>query len=49
MQCNNKESNNKLTKEKSLKRFKNALDRKKSWEEKFEAKYADVTNLYATA
>lgn len=35
----------KLTKEEALKRFKNALDRKKAWEEKFEAKYADVTNL----
>ena len=49
LQCNNKESNMKLTKEEALKRFKNALDRKKAWEEKFEAKYADVTNLYATA
>jgi hypothetical protein len=39
----------KLTKEEALKRFKNALDRKKAWEEKFEAKYADVTNLYTTA
>lgn len=38
---NNKESNMKLTKEEALKRFKNALDRKKAWEEKFEAKYAD--------
>ena len=39
----------KLTKEEALKRFKNALNRKKDWEEKFEAKYADVTNLYTTA
>ena len=39
----------KLTKEEALKRFKNALNRKKAWEEKFEAKYADVTNLYTTA
>lgn len=29
-----------LTKEEALKRFKNALNRKKAWEEKFEAKYA---------
>ncbi len=35
----------KLTKEEALKRFKNALNRKKDWEEKFEAKYADVTNV----
>ena len=39
----------KLTKEEALKRFKNALNRKKDWEAKFEAKYADVTNLYTTA
>ena len=39
----------KLTKEEALKRFKNALNRKKAWEEKFEANYADVTNLYTTA
>ena len=39
----------KLTKEEALKRFKKALNRKKAWEEKFEAKYADVTNLYTTA
>lgn len=39
----------KLTKEEALKRFKKALNRKKAWEEKFDAKYADVTNLYATA
>ena len=39
----------KLTKEEALKRFKNALNRKKEWEEKFEAKYADVKNLYASA
>jgi hypothetical protein len=32
----------KLTKEEALKRLKNALDRKKAWEEKFDAKYADV-------
>ena len=32
-----------------MKRFKNALDRKKAWEDKFEAKYADVENLYTTA
>ena len=38
----------KLTKEEALKRFKSALNRKKAWEEKFEAKYADVTNLYTT-
>ena len=37
------------TKEEALKRFKNALNRKKEWEEKFEAKYADVKNLYASA
>lgn len=41
--------NMKLTKDEALKRFKDALNRKKTWEEKFEAKYADVTNLYATA
>ena len=35
----------KLTKEEALKRLKNALDRKKAWEEKFDAKYADVKNL----
>ena len=29
----------KLTKEEALKRFKSALNRKKAWEEKFEAKY----------
>ena len=39
----------KLTKEEALKHFKDAMNRKKAWEEKFEAKYADVTNLYATA
>ena len=39
----------KLTKEEALKRLKKALERKKEWEEKFEAKYATVTNLYATA
>lgn len=40
----------KLTKEEALKRLKKkALERKKEWEEKFEAKYANVTNLYATA
>ena len=39
----------KLTKEEALKRFKDALLRKKAWEEKFEAKYADVANLYAIA
>ena len=38
----------KLTKEEALKRLKNALDRKKAWEEKFDAKYADVKNLYTT-
>ncbi len=38
-----------LTKEEALKRFKNAMDRKKEWEEKFDAKYADVKNLYANA
>jgi len=32
----------KLTKEEALKR-------KKAWEEKFDAKYADVKNLYTTA
>ena len=32
----------KLTKEEALKRLKNALERKKAWEEKFDAKYADV-------
>ena len=36
----------KLTKEEAM---KNALDRKKAWEDKFEAKYADVKNLYTTA
>ncbi len=30
-----------LTKEEALERFKNALNRKKAWEEKFEAKYAE--------
>ncbi len=35
----------KLTKEEALKRFKDALEKKKAWEEKFEAKYADVKNL----
>ena len=39
----------KLTKEEALKRFQNALNRKKAWEEKFEAKYANVDNLYAIA
>ena len=39
----------KLTKEEALKHLKKALERKKEWEEKFEAKYANVTNLYATA
>ncbi len=39
----------KLTKEEALKRFKDALNRKKVWEEKFDKKYADVNNLYATA
>lgn len=39
----------KLTKEEAMKRFKDALNRKKAWEKKFEAKYADVTNLYTTA
>ena len=39
----------KLTKEEALKRFRSALNRKKAWEEKFEAKYSDVTNLYTTA
>ena len=39
----------KLTKEEAMKRFKNALDRKKAQEDKFEAKYADVKNLYTTA
>ena len=39
----------KLTKEEALKRFKDAMNRKKAWEEKFDAKYADVTNLYTTA
>ena len=39
----------KLTKEEALKRLKNALERKKAWEEKFHAKYADVKNLYTTA
>ncbi len=29
----------KITKEEALKRFKNALEKKKAWEEKFEAKY----------
>lgn len=38
----------KLTKEEALKRFKDAMNRKKAWEEKFDAKYADVTNLYTT-
>ena len=37
----------KLTKDEAIKRFKSALSRKKTWEEKFEAKYADVSNLYA--
>ena len=32
----------KLTKEEALKRLKNALDRKKAWEEKFDAKYAGI-------
>ena len=41
--------NMRLTKDEAMKRFKDALNRKKAWEEKFEAKYADVTNLYATA
>ena len=39
----------KLTKDEAKKRLKDALDRKKAWEEKFQAKYADVTNLYAKA
>lgn len=39
----------KLTKEEALKRLKNALERKMAWEEKFDAKYADVKNLYTTA
>ncbi len=39
----------KITKEEALKRFKDALEKKKAWEEKFEAKYADVKNLYTTA
>ena len=39
----------KLTKEEALKRFKDALSRKKVWEENFEAKYANVENLYAIA
>ena len=39
----------KLSKEEALKRFKDALEKKKAWEEKFEAKYADVKNLYTTA
>lgn len=39
----------KLTKEEALKRLKNTLERKKAWEEKFDAKYADVKNLYTTA
>ena len=38
-----------ITKEEALKRFKDALEKKKAWEEKFEAKYADVKNLYTTA
>lgn len=37
-----------LTKEEALKRIKNAMNRKKAWKEKFEAKYADVKNLYTT-
>ena len=39
----------KMTKEEALNRIKNALIRKKVWEEKFEAKYANVSNLYAIA
>ncbi len=38
-----------LTKEEALKRFKDAMNRKKEWEDKFDAKYADVRNLYAKA
>ena len=39
----------KLTKDEAMKRLKSALNRKKDLEEKFEAKYADVTNLSTTA
>ena len=39
----------KLTKDEATKRVKSTLNRKRAWEEKFEAKYADVTNLYTTA
>ena len=39
----------KLTKDEATKRVKSALNRKQAWEEKFEAKYAGVTNLYTTA
>ena len=35
----------KLTKEEALKRFKNALNRKKDWEEKFEGK-GDFNLIY---
>ena len=45
----NRRKHMKMTKEEALKRFKDALLRKKAWEEKFEAKYADVANLYAIA
>ncbi len=46
IKCN---GNMTLTKEEALKRFKNAMNRKKEWEDKFDAKYADVKNLYAKA
>jgi hypothetical protein len=38
-----------MTKEDAMKRFKDALNRKREWEKKFESKYAGVTNLYAKA
>lgn len=38
-----------ITKEDALKRFKNALRHKKEWEEKFDAQYTGVDNLYANA
>jgi len=39
----------KLTKEEAVLRYKKALEKKKDWEAKFETKYSNVTNLYATA
>ena len=32
----------KLTKDEAMKRLKSALNRKKAWEERFEAKYGEI-------